>query len=108
MTSLTAVSVLIPLQPNRTATIVNANEDRRILTIYNGAASPLSIGVHYDESGKLDTFFATIAPRTIYQLPITPDGAIYTGAIYALAPVAGRVHCTEFINLVLPEEPSAP
>lgn len=108
MAGLTGSSVLVALQPNRTATIVNANEDRRLLTVYNGLAAPLSIGIHYDETGKLDTYFATIAPRTIYQLPTTPDGSIYTGAIYAIAALAGKVHCTEFINFVVQEESSTP
>lgn len=98
MAGLTASSTSFSLLANKFLNIASYNHKRRMLIICNNASAPLSLSFVYGETDRINSVFAIIPPRTSYQLPITPDGSICINPIFAIASVAGRISCTEFVD----------
>lgn len=82
--------------------IADSNEERYGLTIYNNSDYQVVIGTGNDSDdtpGRIDAILEKINPNSMYELPVSGDGSIYTGSVYAAGVVedSSSLDVTEFV-----------
>lgn len=99
--SLKAITNVYSVDVSTYVKIAETNEKRYGLTIYNDSDYQVIVGTGNDSDetpGRIDAILETINPNSMYELPVSGSGSIYTGKIYAVGTSEpSSINVTEFV-----------
>jgi hypothetical protein len=98
--SLTITSADVAITSNVVVQLAGSNANRAFLSIYNPIGKDLSISLSASGTSPnlvLGTVIALAKANTIFELPVVPSGATYTGAVYGkVSGSNGTIAVTEY------------